>query len=189
VEQDELLGSDARAITGNLALIGSGIPTLLAGLLALAAGLLRRDRILFLAGVLLISVAAQNLIDGLPHVLSCNWGDGVYSLAAFVASAASLVLVAGLLGILERPRLGTAVQAVAVILLAWGVLDGTLCVFEANVTHSMQILDGISTLKDFLEISALILVLVAGLRSPAWKRSWPFIASITLYGIMNSGFD
>jgi hypothetical protein len=189
VEQDELLGSDARTITWNLAMIGSGIPTLLAGLLAFAAGLLRRDRILFLAGVLLISVAAQNLIDGLPHVLSYNWGDGVYGLAAFVASAASLVLVAGLLGILERPRLGPAVRAVAVILLAWGALDGTLCVFEANVTHWMQILDGISTFKDFLEISALILVLVAGFRSPAWKRSWSFIASITLYGIMNSAFD
>ncbi len=189
VEQDELQGSNAGTITRNLAMTGSGIPTLLAGLLALAAGLRRRDRILLLAGTLLISVAAQNLIDGVPHLLSANWGDGMYSLANFVATAASLLLVADLLGVLERPRLGRAIQAVAVGVLAWGVLDGALTVFEAHVTHWMQILDGISVVKDFVGAPALILVVVAGLRSPAWKRSWPFIASITLYGLMTSAFD
>ncbi len=170
MEQDELQGSNARTITRNLALTGSGIPTLLAGLLALAGCLRRRDRVLFLAGALLICVAAQNLIDGLPHVLSNNWGDGVYSFANFGETAASLLLVAGLLGILARPRLGRAIQTVALGLLAWGVLDGILAVFEAHIAHWMQILDGISVFKDFVGSSALILVVATGLRSPAWKR-------------------
>jgi hypothetical protein len=53
----------------------------------------------------------------------------------------------------------------------------------------MQILDGISVFKDFVGAPTLILVIVAGLRSPAWRRSWPFIASVTLYGLMISAFD
>ncbi|MFP5237306.1 MAG: SpoIIE family protein phosphatase [Acidobacteriota bacterium] len=189
VEQDEIDGADARQITQVLALIGSGIPTLLAGLLALAAGLRRRDRILLLAGGLLISVASQNLIDGLPHVLPDNWGDGIYALANFVASVASLLLVASLLGILERPRLGRAIRILAAVVLAWGVIDGALCVFEAHVTHWMQVLDAISALKDFVAAPALVLVLVAGLRSPAWKRDWPFIGGVTLYGLMATAYD
>jgi len=189
VEQDELRGSDARMITRSLALIGSGIPILLAGLLALAAGLRRRDPVLLLAAGLLISVAAQNLIDGLPHVLSDNWGDGIYALAEFVATAASLFLVAHLLGMLERPRLGPAIRIIAAGLVAWGVIDGALCVFEAHVTHWMQILDTVSVFKDFVAAPALIVVIVAGRRSPAWKRGWPFIASVILYGLMISAFD
>jgi len=189
VEQDELDGSDARQITSELALIGSGVPTLLAGLLALAAGLRRRDRILPLAGVLLIAVASQNLIDGLPHVLSSNWGDGIFAFANFAASAASLLLVAALLGILERPRLGPAIRFIAAAIMAWGAIDGALCVFEAHVTHWMQILDAISVFKDFVAAPALILAVVAGLRSPAWKRDWPFIGSVTLYGLMAAASD
>jgi hypothetical protein len=189
IEQNRVRSADRGSISWNLPMIGSGVPILLAGLLALWAGLRRRDRVLLVAAALLISVAAQNLIEGLPHALSCNWGDGIYALAEFIATAASLLLVADLLGILERPRLGIAIQAIAAFVLAWGVLDGALCVCEAHATHWMQILDGISALKDFVGVAALILVLIAGLRSPAWKRSWPFIASVTLYGLMISTFD
>lgn len=189
VESDELDGSHALRVVWKLALIGSGVPTLLAGLLALAAGLRRRDRIVLVAGALLLSVAAQNALDSLPHIVPANWGDGIYALAAFVAAATSLLLVADMLGILERPRPRRAIEALFAGLLAWGALDGLLCVFEAHAAHWMQILDGISTFKDLVAAPALILIVVAGLRSPAWKRSWPFIASVALYGLMSAAYD
>ncbi len=189
MEQDELEGAAEHDIMLHLATLVSGILTLLAGLLALAAGLRRRDTVLLLAGALLFSIAAQNFMDGVPTLVSSNWGDGIFSLANFIATAASILLVAKLMGVLERRRLGRVVLAVAAVIVAWGFVDGALCVMEARATHWMQVIDGISTLKDLFGPPVLVLVIVAGFRSRAWKANWPFVASTTFYGFLISVFD
>ncbi len=189
MEQDELEGAAEHDIMLHLATLVSGILTLLAGLLALAAGLRRRDTVLLLAGALLFSIAAQNFMDGVPTLVSSNWGDGIFSLANFIATAASILLVAKLMGVLERRRLGRVVLAVAAVIVAWGFVDGALCVMEARATHWMQVIDGISTLKDLFGPPVLVLVIVAGFRSRMWKANWPFVASTTFYGFLISVFD